>query len=757
VEPRHFGGGHNLRSHGLHQVAVARRFGALAVVFLLVVPAPAVVAAGGGASAGSAADLSASPVPGHVPPSVAGGAAGTGDAGPRVRGGLLEEAPGAMVSVIVRLRTAPLSEVLLEMRAVHGPQDAWSKDVLEGAALRLGLRDSALSLERRALNETLAAAGVDTPYARDYRYLVNAVNLRDIPAAALPALARDPRVLHIQRDGQVEAMLSASVPLIDAPDVWNKTDTLGRNLTGQGSLIANIDTGVDYTHPAFGGTLNRTADRATFLAGNHSTFAGGWDFVNDDNDPWDDHFHGTHVAGIIGANGTLLGVAPGSKQLALKVLSGSGYGSSSDVIAAMEFATDPDRDPLTDDAADASSMSLGSWAAWPDDVEALAADASTLLGTLCVIAAGNSGPQLNTVGSPGVSRESITVGSTTKSDVMSGFSSRGPTPALDMKPDVAAPGSSINSTRYGSTGTYVTASGTSMATPHVSGVVALIKQAHPNWTVDEVRSALVNTGVDIGRGVYEQGGGRLDALAAVETELSAKPYKVPLGRLSRLAGSTNVTVDVTNVGASTLSVNFSARDVFGLTPAYVLVNNNTDLDYATVSPASATLAPGATAVLTVTVDPADGAAAGHYWGHVEADAGGSVIRVPIAYSIRAAVLLVDDDSSNRGTTTAVFDNYAAWPSSSNNLSSALGRAGVEHDIFTTVHYDDNGPDELDLKNYDLVVWNTGYDYDYNDSAHRHYTLSPRDQEAGDSCGCLANRSPGTSTGTRTLASRRPIS
>ncbi len=698
---------------------------ALAVVLLLVAPAPAALAAGSDPPAGSLAG----PAPSEGGPVESTGAAPGEPVGPRVRGGLLEEPPGAVVSVIVLLRGAPLSDVILEMRASHGPQDGWSKDVLEVAAGRLAQREGGLGLERGAFNETVVAAGLEPAYARDFRYLVNAVNMREIPASAVPALAKDPRVQHIQRDATVQALLAASVPLIQAPAVWNQTDALGRNMTGEGSLIANIDTGVDYTHPDFGGTLNRSNDRATFLAGTHPTFAGGWDFVNDDNDPWDDHFHGTHVAGIIGANGTLKGVAPGSRQLALKVLSSSGYGSDSNIIAALEFATDPDQNPLTDDAADASSLSLGGWAAWPDDVQALAADASTLLGTVCIIAAGNNGSQLNTIISPGISRESITVGSSTKSDSMSGFSSRGPTPALDMKPDLTAPGSSINSTRHGSTGGYRYASGTSMATPHVSGAVALIKQAHPNWTVDEVRSALVNTGVDLGRGVFEQGGGRLDALAAVNTELTATPYKLPFGRLSRLAPSTNMTLAVTNVAAGTLTLNFSASDVFGLAPNYSFVNNNTDLDYVTVSPANATLSPGQSATLTVTVTPAGGAAAGHYWGTVVADAGSTVIRVPLAYAVRAAVLLVDDDSSDRGTASAVFGNYAAFPSSSNNISEALDRAGVEHDIFTAVHYATDGPDELSLKNYDLVVWNTGYDYDYNTSFHRHFTLSARDQVA----------------------------
>lgn len=650
---------------------------------------------------------------------------GAPSSGPAVRDGLLEEPASASVDVLVRFKGQALSAVILDFRARFGEQSLWPTPVVESARAALESGDRLLAQERAEVLGHLRAAGFDTAPSRDYRYLADGINLRGLPVAAVRVLAGDAHVLLVERDRVVHLDLAQSVPLINADDVWNLTDLQGHNITGEGALIANIDTGVDYTHPDLGGTLNRANDLARFLNGTHSKFVGGWDFVNNDNDPWDDHYHGTHVAGIIAANGTMKGVAPGAKELALKVLSGAGYGSDSDIIAAMEFATDPDRNPLTDDAADASSLSLGGWDPNPDGIEPVAADTSTRLGTITVIAAGNDGAT-SSIGSPGVSREALTVGSTTKADLLSGFSSRGPTLGFDLKPDLAAPGSSIVSTANGGAGGYYTLSGTSMATPHVSGAVALLKQAHPNLTVAEVKSALVNTAKDLGYGVFQQGGGRLDALAAVQATVSVAPHKLAMGRLSRTAATTNATLVLENLGNTSVTLNLSARDVFGMYPNMTYVNNNTDRDLVTVAPQSVTLNAGARQTVTVVFAPSSGAAPGHYWGSLNASNGTAWVTVPFAYYVRAAVLLVDDDSSDRWSGVAPFDNYAGFPSASNNLSWSMDRLAVKHDIFTAVHYTDNGPDLIDLVNYPVVIWATGYDYDYSDSFHTHHSLSTRD-------------------------------
>ncbi len=121
------------------------------------------------------------------------------------------------------------------------------------------------------------------------------------------------------------ASLDASVPLVGAPDVWKRPDAGGHPVTGTGIDVAVIDTGVDATHPALDG----------------GTVVGGHDFVNDDDDPMDDNGHGTHVAGIVAANGDLTGVAPGASIMAYKVLNRNGSGPTSDVIAGLEAAVDP--------------------------------------------------------------------------------------------------------------------------------------------------------------------------------------------------------------------------------------------------------------------------------------------------------------------------------------------------------------------------------------------------------------------------------
>ncbi len=645
-----------------------------------------------------------------------------------VRDGLAEEPPSATVSVLVRLRGATLSDLILDYRSQFGLQGSWGPAVLESARAALDSRDAAMDGQRVRVFAPLERAGVAAFPARDYRYLVNGLNLRDVPAFVVPLLASNAEVLFVERDHQVSVDLAQSVPIINADDVWNLTDGLGRNITGEGTLVANIDTGVDYTHPDLGGTLNRTNDLANLTSGSHSKFAAGWDFVNNDSDPWDGHLHGTHVAGIIGANGTIRGVAPWAKQLALKVLSDGGSGSDSDIIAAMEYATDPDGNPLTNDAANASSLSLGGWDPDPDGLSPLAADASTRLGTICVIAAGNSGAT-NSVGSPGVSREAITVGSTNKSDMLSVFSSRGPTLALDIKPDILAPGSSITSTRWGGAGGNLTISGTSMATPHVSGAIALLAQAHPTWGVNATRSALVDTAVDLGYGVYQQGGGRIDVLAALNTAVVATPHKLAMGRLPRLTNGTNATLEFENLGGASETLNFSAVDLFGMFPEMTYTGNATDLNFVSVTPANLTLAAGARGNVTVVFAPSSSAVPGLYWGNVIATGGNLTLRIPLAYAVRAPVLLVDDDSSERYPATPAFDNFAGFPSASNNVSWSLTRLGVKHDIYTAKHYTDNGAPLADLVNYPLVIWCTGYDYDYSDGYHTHRSISSADRVA----------------------------
>jgi subtilisin family serine protease len=157
-----------------------------------------------------------------------------------------------------------------------------------------------------------------------------------------------PGVLGVYPDYEVHALLNESVPLISADQVWAMHDANGRPVTGQGIRVAVIDTGIDYTHPDLGGCF-----------GSGCKVADGYDFVNEDADPQDDNGHGTHVAGIVAANGSVKGVAPGASLFAYKVMDASGNGYTSDIIAAIERATDPDGNPATADAVDVINLSLG--------------------------------------------------------------------------------------------------------------------------------------------------------------------------------------------------------------------------------------------------------------------------------------------------------------------------------------------------------------------------------------------------------------
>jgi len=254
-------------------------------------------------------------------------------------------------------------------------------------------------------------------------------------------------------------------------------------------LVAVIDTGVDYTHPDL---VNNIWTNPGEIAGNGLDDDGngiiddvhGADFVNNDGNPMDDHGHGTHCSGTIGAEGNnnlgVAGVCWRVKIMGLKFLDASGSGSTADAILALEYAVEK-----------GAKLTSNSWGGGPYE-QALkdAIDASGAAGMLFVVAAGNDyGNNNDTSPVYPASYDStnlVAVMSTTASDARSDFSNYGPTTV-----DVAAPGSSILSCAPG--GGYQTMSGTSMATPHVAGACALMLAANPALTPLQIKEALVAT------------------------------------------------------------------------------------------------------------------------------------------------------------------------------------------------------------------------------------------------------------------------
>ena len=317
---------------------------------------------------------------------------------------------------------------------------------------------------------------------------------------------------------ELRAVLMDSVPLIGADQVWQLQDPGGQYVTGKGITIAIIDTGVDYTHPDLGGCF-----------GPNCKVAEGYDIVNNDADPMDDMGHGTHVASIAAGNGALKGVAPDAVIYAYKVLDNQGFGSWSWVIDGIDRALDPNQDGDLSDMANVMNLSLGG-PGDPDDPVSQAVDNAVKAGSIVAVAAGNSGPMLGTIGSPGAAREAITVGATDKGDLLAPFSSAGPVKwnnQVLMKPDIVAPGVSICAARWDSLlpgyecfdGQHIAISGTSMATPHIAGAIALLKQKNPSWTPQEVKWMLQRTAKNVGTNPLLFGAGRVDILKAAQTPL----------------------------------------------------------------------------------------------------------------------------------------------------------------------------------------------------------------------------------------------
>ena len=312
-------------------------------------------------------------------------------------------------------------------------------------------------------------------------------------------------LLGLQEDVQVFAVDSGANTQIKADVVQSSGDT------GVGRKVVILDTGYNYNHLELS-----------------SSYLGGKDFVNNDNDPLDDNGHGSHVAGIITADGVSAnakGVAPGTGVIAGKVLDSSGSGFFSDVVAAIYWAIDgPDGISGTPDdfQADAISLSLGTSPPYtykgfcdsvlPDLTNAIKYALSK--GTLVVVAAGNSGS--SGVSIPGCISYSTTVGAVDSTDKVASFSGRG------NAVDISAPGVNIYSSWLGSS--YATASGTSMATPMITGTVALIKSAHPIYSVSQVQNALFKTAKDLGKSGKDTsyGYGRVDASASVNYVSAAK-------------------------------------------------------------------------------------------------------------------------------------------------------------------------------------------------------------------------------------------
>jgi len=377
-----------------------------------------------------------------------------------------------------------------------------------------------------------------------------------LPRDRLPQLSRIPGIVRVFPSlGGYRPLLDRSPELIGADQLW------GPDLAtaGEGMKIGILDQGIDHSHPFFNpagysyppgfpkGDTRYTSPKvivARAFAPPNAT----WKYAKLPYDPVESD-HGDHVAGIAAGNygtqavsgrGPLSGVAPRAYLGNYKVLTVPTPefgidGNNPEIAAAIEAAVA--------DGMDVINLSLGESGIDPSrDVVVQAIDGAARAGVVTTVAAGNEydAAGRGTIGSPGTAPAAITAAAASKTDVIAFFSSSGPTPiGLQFKPDVTAPGVSILSSVPPREGTWGTDSGTSMAAPHVAGAAALLRQRHPTWTVEQIKSALVLTGDPVYANpahtvevpATREGGGMLDLPHADNPLIFAAPTGLSFGLL----------------------------------------------------------------------------------------------------------------------------------------------------------------------------------------------------------------------------------
>ena len=588
--------------------------------------------------------------------------------------------------------------------------------------------------------ETVKATFPTSKVRKTYERVLNGFSI-ELLESEVDMLRELKEIKRVDKVVNYTANLDSSVPFIGGGEMRSILDAEGERVTGKGVKVAVIDTGIDYTHPD--------------LARNYK---GGYDVIDYDDDPMETlakqglpTLHGTHVAGIIGANGQLKGVAPEVDLYAYRALGPGGQGTTEQVIEAIEKAVE--------DGVDVINLSLGNSVNGPDWPTSLALDQAVDQGIVAVTSNGNSGPNMWTVGSPGTSTKAISVGASApplqtpyitltgldkeislypiggalpwtlkrdfevvdagygmkeefeqldvngkvviikrglipfsekannakevgakavliynnlsgafvgaielgvklpvvsiskedgdwlvsqikeqkdpyvrtiyrhEEDFIAPFSSRGPvTNTWEVKPDLVAPGISIDSTVPKG---YLGLNGTSMSSPHVAGAAALIKQVHPDWSPEQVKAVLMNTTKKLTKPdgepylPFEQGTGRLQVDKAIRATTIAYPAAVTFGKWTKDDPREKRQVEVT------IENHDNVTRTYHVNPPFAAPDG---LDWQV--PFATTLKPGESKKVSIHLDLLPAVLAeGMHHGDIIIDGGREEIRIPYVFFI----------------------------------------------------------------------------------------------------------------------------
>ena len=546
----------------------------------------------------------------------------------------------------------PMTEVVVTLNA-H-PLSAFGRGLLSASHRDyLARLDAEQSIVTQRVQTTLPAAHVRW----HYRLVANGLAVV-LPRSEVAKLSQIQGVAEVWPNVRYHALRDAGGPeQIGADALW------GQNFAtaGNGMKIGIIDDGLDATHPYFDPngfqyppgfpkgltkyTTPKVIVQRVFTPASPTSKYSALPF-----DPVNS-FHATHVAGIAaGDHGTfaagniISGVAPNAYIGNYKALTiptpGFGLdGNSAEIAAAIEAAVS--------DGMNVINLSLGEPEVEPSrDIVVKAIEGAAAAGVVPVVAAGNDFSDFGygSVSSPGNAPDAITVAAVSSRDVIADFSSAGPTPtSLQMKPDVSAPGMNVLSSLPVSQGTWGLLSGTSMATPHVAGAAALLKERHPDWTVAEIKSALEQSGDPVkspsGAEVpaTREGGGLIDLAKADVPLFFASPTGLSFGRLAPGASATHgvtLTDAGGGAGAWTVTAVVQQGSATPLVPAQVTVPGLFDV------------------AITVPV----GAAPGDETGFIVLTRGTDVRRIPFWFAVSApklageAKIALKKPGTYRGTT-----------------------------------------------------------------------------------------------------------